>query len=90
MAAEAGGSCQDEFEKIMAMSKDRAGLDKVIIMQKRYEYFVRRYGRVLGMRPHRRKSVATDSTRRPPRAGEFCGRSDPTRPYSAALGVCPI
>lgn len=45
------------------MSKDRAGLGGVIAMQKRYEYFVRRYGRVLGMRPNGRKTAATDPTR---------------------------
>lgn len=59
----AGGSDQDEFERIRAMSKDRAGLGGVIAMQKRYEYFVRRYGRVLGMRPNGRKTAATDPTR---------------------------
>ena len=66
----AGGSDQDEFEKIRNMSENRAGLGGVIIMQKRYEYFVRRYGRVLGMRPNGRKTAATDSTRRPLRGGE--------------------
>ena len=62
-AGRAGGSDEAEFEKIRNMSKDRAGIDGVIAMQKRYEYLVRRYGRVLGMRRNRRILVATDSTR---------------------------